>query len=401
MQNSYSHLKTPFYIFDSNGFISNYKELEMAMKKYYHNYIPAYSYKTNYTPYICGLVKKLGGYAEVVSDMELTLALKIGYRHNHIIYNGPAKGPMMEEHILNGGISNIDNYYEALRVLKLAEQNANKTLTVGLRINSDIGAGFTSRFGVDVNGPEISKIVNLIKRQPNLKLIGLHMHVSRARYIEAWQKRIDTILNVADSIIDNIPMYIDLGSGMFADMEPYLKKQFKIRIPTYNEYAEIVAKKMAEHYKDCKEKPILFTEPGTTVVARYLSFVTKVISEKHISNHKMAIVDGDFHQLGETGHMMKCPYTVIANGDDRNKILPPIDVVGFTCLEQDILFKDFPDSLSIGDLIEFRNVGGYSIVYKPPFIQPQCPIYAKLDNGELKLIKREETFNDIFKTFIF
>ncbi len=64
------------------------------------------SYKTNYTPYICKPVKNLGGYAEVVSDMEYQVALQIGYSANHIVYNGPVKGPLMERHILNGGILN-------------------------------------------------------------------------------------------------------------------------------------------------------------------------------------------------------------------------------------------------------------------------------------------------------
>ena len=61
---------TPFYVFDTQGFIENYQALQAAMQQVYPNYRVAYSYKTNYTPYICNLVKSLGGYAEVVSDME-------------------------------------------------------------------------------------------------------------------------------------------------------------------------------------------------------------------------------------------------------------------------------------------------------------------------------------------
>lgn len=393
-------MKTPYYIFDTNGFIANFRALEEAMKRYYPNYIPAYSYKTNYTPFICKTAKDLGAYAEVVSDMELSLALKLGYSPERIIYNGPAKGSMMEQHIINGGISNIDNVAEAERVIFLAKSNHDKKLKVGLRINSDIGANFISRFGLDVSGSEIVDVVNRIKAEPNLKLVGLHMHVSRARYIEAWQRRIDNILDAADRFIDGVPEYIDLGSGMFADMEPFLKKQFKLAVPTYDEYASVVAGAMAKHYVDSTKKPILFTEPGTTVVARYLSLVTSVIGVKNIRSYRIAMVDSDYHQLGETGHMMKCPYTVSKSDKPEEAINPPLNVVGFTCLEQDILFKDFPEILHIGDKIEFRNIGGYSIVYKPPFIQPNCPVYADTDGG-LKLIKREETFNDIFTTFIF
>ena len=89
-------LKTPYYMFYANEFIENYHDLDDSMKAIYPKYQIAYSFKTNYTPAVCSLVKSLGGYAEVVSDMEYSLALKIGFEPNHIVYNGPGKGGMLE-----------------------------------------------------------------------------------------------------------------------------------------------------------------------------------------------------------------------------------------------------------------------------------------------------------------
>lgn len=391
---------SPLYIFDDKAFVENYNHLCKAFKDIYQNYVPGYSYKTNYTPHICKLVKRLGGYAEVVSDMELFVARRIGYENSHIIYNGPCKGEMLEVHILNGGISNIDNEVEALRVVELAKKYPEKELKIGIRVNTDIGAGFVSRFGVEADSPTMDKILDMIKAQPNLKIVGLHMHVSRARYIEAWQKRIDNILVIADKIIDGVPEYIDLGSGMFADMEDYLKKQFSINVPTYEEYAQVVAGTMAKHYKDSAKRPMLITEPGTTVVSRYLSLITTVKAIKEVRDRNIAIVDCDIHNAGETCQMMKIPYTHYKIGANENSN-SPVDLTGFTCLEQDTLFKDFPESVSVGDIIEFRNIGGYSVVYKPPFIQPCCAMVALKENGTVEEIKRKETFEDIFQTFKF
>lgn len=393
-------MKTPYYVFDSIGFIENFESLVNAMRDEYAEYIPAYSYKTNYTPYICRTAKSLGAYAEVVSDMELSLALKLGYEYNNIIYNGPAKGTQLEKFLLNGGICNIDNLSEASRVIEFVRKHPEKQFKIGMRINVDIGAGFISRFGVDIDSDETMVMVKEINNIPNLKLVGLHLHVSRARYIEAWEKRIVKILEAADKLIEGVPEYIDLGSGMFGDMESYLKEQFSIKVPTYKEYAITVARKMANHYAFSSQKPMLFTEPGTTVVARYLSLFTTVIGVKNIRGYRMAIVDSDYHQIGETGMMMKCPYTIFRTDHPGSPIEPPLNIVGFTCLEQDILYKQFKESLSVGDVIEFRNIGGYSIVYKPPFIQPNCPIYVK-DGDEFIEIKRAESFEDIFATFIF
>lgn len=391
---------SPLYVFDEKGFIENYQHLCDAFKGEYENYRPGYSYKTNYTPYICKLVKELGGYAEVVSDMELYVARKIGYEYKDIIYNGPCKGEMMEDLILNGGISNIDNMQEVERVIDLARKNPTTQLKIGLRINTDIGAGFISRFGFDVEGTEIERVVEMIKNQPNLQLVGLHMHVSRARYIEAWQNRINNILVAADKYIEGVPEYIDLGSGMFADMEGSLRSQFTIKVPSFEEYAEVIAGTMAKHYEGSNKKPVLISEPGTTVVSRYLSLLTTVKAIKTIKDREIAVVDSDIHNAGETSQMMKLPYALIKIGTGVESRVP-IDITGFTCLEQDCLYKDFPDALCVGDVIEFRNVGGYSVVYKPPFIQPCCAMIAVKEDASIEEIKRKESFEDIFQTFKF
>ena len=49
---------------------------------------------------------------------------------------------------------------------------------------------------------------------------------------------------------------------------------------------------------------------------------------------------------------------------------------------------------------QFGNVGGYSIVSKPPFIQPDCQMLCYSQDGTIKVIKRAETFDDVFNTFI-
>ena len=391
---------SPLYVFDDKGFIENYNHLCEAFRKVYPNYNPGYSYKTNYTPHICKLVKQLGGYAEVVSDMELWVAKQCGYDSSRIIYNGPCKGEMLEDHLLNGGILNIDNEDEAKRVVAFAKQHLDKNFKVNIRITARIDIGFVSRFGIEAGSEQAERVVSLLKAQDNVKLVGLHMHVSRARYLSAWQERIDQILEAADRYIDGVPEFIDLGSGMFAEMEDYLKDQFRIEVPTYEEYAEVVAGTMAKHYANSKKKPLLVTEPGTTVVSRYMSLITTITGIKEIAGRNIAVCDCDIHEAGETAMMMRVPYTLYAVGKGESS-KTPIDITGFTCLEQDTLFKDFPEPVIVGDVIEFRNVGGYSVVYKPPFIQPCCAMVAIKEDGSVEEIKRKETFEDIFKTYKF
>lgn len=395
-----SRFGSPLYVFNETDFNENYRALCEAFREVYPNYTPGYSYKTNYTPYICDLVKKLGGYAEVVSDMELHIARKLGYNYDEIIYNGPAKGEKLEELLLNGGISNIDNEAEVDRVVEIAAKHPDVIIKVGIRINTDIGAGYVSRFGVDADSDEIGRLVSKIKLQKNISLVGVHLHISRARHLAAWKKRIENALEVADKYIEGTPEYIDLGSGMFADMEDSLKQQFTIEVPTYKEYAQVVAGAMAQHYAISDTKPLLITEPGTTVVSRYLSIITKVTAIKTVKGRNVAVVDSDVHNVGETAQMMKAPYTHYMTGSG-DALPSPLDITGYTCLEQDVLYKAFPQSVKVGDVIEFRNVGGYSVVYKPPFIQPNCAMVSVSNDGTVKEIKRRETFDDMLVTYLF
>lgn len=391
---------SPLYVFDESEFIENYRALCEAFREVYPNYNPGYSYKTNYTPYICDLVKVLGGYAEVVSDMEMHIARKLGYDYKDIIYNGPAKGEKLEELLLGGGMSNIDNEAEADRIIEIAKRHPEVLIKVGVRINTDIGAGYVSRFGVDADSEDLGRLVAKIREQKNLRLVGVHLHISRARNLAAWKRRIDNALQVADRYIDGTPEYIDLGSGMFADMEDFLKQQFTIDVPTYQEYAKVVAGTMAQHYASSDIKPLLITEPGTTVVSRYLYIITKVTAIKTVKGRNVAVVDSDVHNVGETAQMMKAPCTHYMTG--TGDALPsPLDITGYTCLEQDVLYKNFPQSVKVGDVIEFRNVGGYSVVYKPPFIQPNCAMVSVSNDGTVKEIKRRETFDDMLVTYKF
>ena len=77
-----------------------------------------------------------------------------------------------------------------------------------------------------------------------------------------------------------------------------------------------------------------------------------------------------------------------------------IDFVGFTCIEGDVLYKDYNGLLAKGDAIAIGNCGSYSLVMKPPFILPNFPV-LDICNSEIEVIKRGETFEDIFHTYYF
>lgn len=392
-------MNTPYYVFYADEFIENYHDLENAFRAEYPKYQIAYSFKTNYTPAVCKIVKELGGYAEVVSDMEYELALRIGFPDNKILYNGPGKGEMLRHCLLNGGHLHIDNHLDLSQTIEVARTYPEKQLKVAVRANFDIDNGLHSRFGLDVENGDFQSAVETLNSEPNITVNGIHFHISRARGLEAWKKRIYRILDLVDTVFPFPLDYIDIGSGMYGKLAPALQEQFG-DIPSYRNYADAVLRTMAQHYEGEMHKPMLFTEPGTTLISRYFHLFTTVLDIKEIRGKYFALCDSSFHNIGEICGLKKVPIVNRQGHTSESKEYSAIDLVGYTCLEQDIIFHDYSDNLAVGDVLEIQNVGGYSIVDKPPFIHPDIPIYMERD-GKQTCIKRAQTIEDIFAPYQF
>lgn len=393
---------SPIYLFREADFMKNYKEFVACFGRYYSKYQLSYSYKTNYTPAICKLVKKLGGYAEVVSDMEYSVAKSVGYKPCEIVYNGPFKGELGTESLLSGGIINVDNLEELKYICQIAKKNNDKKLKIGLRVNINIGQSFISRFGIDMESEDLQNAFDMVAKVENLEVVGLHCHVGQSRSLEAWSNRVKIMLALADKYFkEKVPEFIDMGSGMFARMEESLAKQFGDNIPSFEDYAATVAVPFAEHYKNLseEEKPMLITEPGTTIINSYIDFIGKVRSIKHIKSREFVVLNCSKDNLGDICKMKRIPLQII-HANEEQEMLKEAEFTGYTCLEHDIMYTDYAGSLGVGDYVVFGNVGGYSNVSKPPFIYWNSPMIAKHADSSFSVMKRGEKFEDIIGTYV-
>ena len=156
---------------------------------------------------------------------------------------------------------------------------------------------------------------------------------------------------------------------------------------------------MAEHYPG-KDAPWLITEPGTTLVSRFVDCISRVQAIKTARGHSFAVLDTGIHMLGETCTLKQLPVRVVPCGNPQHQF-DAVDLTGYTCLEQDVVYKDFSGKLAVGDYVVFGNVGGYSNVLKPPFILPNCAMIAHTESDEYVLVKRAETGEDLLQTYIF
>ena len=394
-----------FFILDIRQFENNYKEFLQVFRSIYPNTNLGYSYKTNYIPKLCQRVDSMGGYAEVVSQMEYDLAIAIGVSPSRIIFNGPLKSPeALEKAILAGSIVNLDCLEEVDMVVALAQKMPDQNIGVGLRCNFDVGAGRISRFGFDVEGGELDYIFKLFGELKNCAVQGLHCHFSTSsRSVESYTLRTQKIIELSDYYFnDKQPKFIDVGGGFFGKMNDDLRQQFDFYIPSYQEYAEAIAPLLKNRFPD-DSGPELIIEPGVAVVADVFKFVGKVVGLKIVRSRQIALVVGSIHNVKPTLTDKKLSLRVYRKEEksEKKKLSAPVDLVGYTCMEHDCLYKDYSGEIGMGDYVVFDNIGAYTIVFKPPFIRPNPPIISYDSTlNEYALIRRRETSQDVFSTYV-
>lgn len=386
-----------FYLFDREQFVNNYQRFKSAFCKYYPLFNVAYSYKTNYIPPICKIVNSFGGYAEVVSDMEMDIALKCGVSYQKIIWNGPIKNiNRVIEALNNGATVNIDSLIELNTLIDHVNELKGK-VNVGLRTNFDVDDGVISRFGFDVESSDFKTALYIIKNNKVFNFKCLHCHFAK-RAITYWPKRINGVVEIVSRLEKEyglLPSIIDLGGGIYGNMSDSLKEQFTDPIASYEEYAEVVGPVIAKAFKSKNIEVV--TEPGTALAADVVRFIGKVVSIKDVRGKKFATLLASQKNINISG---KNPPIEVIHMSDKSESYKDIDLVGYTCIEGDVLYKNYNGTLSVGDYVIFSNCGSYSIVMKPPFILPNVPI-IEINDGEITLIKRQETFEDLFKTYNF
>lgn len=386
-----------FYLLDSEQFKSNFKELKSAFQKYYSNFNIAYSYKTNYTPQLCRIVNELGGYAEVVSEMELEIALKVGVNYDHIIWNGPIKAPeILEDFLIKGGTCNIDSIDELSIVKEIVKRHPQATFDLGIRCNYDVADGVVSRFGFDIDSDDFNEVLNFIVTTSNVVFRNLQCHFAK-RQIDYWPARAQGMISLINRI-GIIPPRIDIGGGLFGKMDNELKAQFANPIPSYEDYAKSVAPLFAEYFKEKSVKPELIIEPGSALVGDCMKFVGTVKTIKNIRGKYFATILGSQKNISMSG--VNPPIKVLSMGINTENDYRNLDIVGFTCIEGDVLYHDYNGPLAVGDAVIFSNCGSYSLVMKPPFILPNFPV-LDICSGKTEVIKRAENFDDLFHTFKF
>lgn len=388
---------SPFYIMDGEKYRSNINGFLDAFRQRYDKIVAGYSFKTNYVPALCKIAKNEGCYAEVVSDMEFELAVKMGF--DKIIFNGPIKRPNTFVCALErGAIINIDTEYEVDYLCQYKHEHPDADLKVGMRINinltdengnSTIQCGLRfGRFGFpdEIQTRNISRL-----RYAGIKIVSVHGHTSTSdRAVLNYKIISEHMLKVCEKYQFNDLEYFDIGGGFFGAAPEGMDLTGR---PKYEDYANCVLDVCMANDWFMTRKPWIVIEPGSSVVSNVFKYYTKVYQNKKVGKVNFVMVDGSVFDVKPTMHANNLPHDVIRAKESAETYV--CDVVGSTCMEKDVMLKEVTlPKLEAGDFIQFRGVGAYTICLTPTFINFLSPILTER-NGEFVAVRRRQNADDV------
>jgi diaminopimelate decarboxylase len=391
------------FLIDQERFEENLDLLHLAFLAHYPQVTIGYSYKTNYIPIICKAAHQKGCWAEVVSEMEVEMALCHLNDKSNIIYNGPIKSlDSINKVLAVGGIINVDHELDIEYIVKIltAPNSSINKAKLALRLNFSY-EGQDSRFGLELN--KIRDLIDLIEKNPKLELLGYHIHLP-FRSLESYRFRVASLIKVLQ-IHGNRPLeYINIGGGFFGRISPALASSFAVNdVPDFKAYGKLIGEELILYFEESGrvKLPQLFIEPGSSVVADSLWFVSKIHTIKNIEQKNILVTYAARHLLTPTNKTVQLPIEVyhcskIKFTKPRLEFL----VVGYTCIESDILGKAQTDFVpQVDDFIAVSNVGSYSVVMGSDFILPQPAIY-NLKNGVLSIVRPARSTANVLSDFI-
>lgn len=395
---------TPIHVCDVSRIDANLSDLD-GLGVYY-------SYKTHPVPALLQRLHSKGAGAEVISEMELDLALRLAVPPQKIIYNGPAKSDRSLRTAIEKGIRliNLNHSEEIERVAAIAREIGH-TVDVGLRVN--VHGGWSSQFGNAVAEGEAFRAIEQALGKQELRLIALHSHrgeliddrdsllafvqgllefVERARRRFGWEP---TVLDLGGSVATKSVRYPSGRERRFAQTfgvevhgpEPATRLGLR-------EYAESLQGAVSKHYRDQgRAVPELVVEPGRAVTGDAQLLLCSVVETRAVRGQfRYAILDAGVN-LAAITQMARHQIFALGKAPDAPRHL--YRLVGPICHPGDVLCLaiELPE-LMPGDVLAIMDSGAYFEPDSTVFSFPR-PGTLMISDGEARWARRPETLDDV------
>ena len=412
--------RTPLYILNEEKLIRNAREFMLKADFIFDgNFSVFYPFKCNSVPGIINAVKHAGLSAEVMTEYELQLALKLAFSPYNIIVNGPCKTDEFLFKCINSNVRFIivDSLSE-LKSLDMLSNSLGKEIKLLLRINPGlIPSGLNkesatgcrkSSFGM--NEHEILEAFLLILQNPLLTFYGLHFHLGTGiREPQAYSdaiKKIYPLFSKIESIGFKIRI-LDIGGG-FASMTTRELSSFEMLASqvlnryqlkfgnqifyTTGDFLSEIRNSVRNYFG--RNTPEIFLEPGRCLVSPNMILLLKVHRVKERNRKKWLITDAGLGTITMPTYYEY--HEIFLCNDCKGPLKEKVTITGPCCFASDIVYKNkMMPEIRGGEVLALMDTGAYFNALESSFNFPK-PAIVSVKNGSIRLLRRKETFNDMF-----
>jgi len=401
-------LGTPLYLYDATTCDEAIAAYRRGMREWPGEARLAYAAKAWLTLAMAQFLDRRNVSLEVVSEGELAIAEAAGFPPERIHVHGNNKSPALLRRALELGVGAIvlDNLDELDRLEVLAAAQALTTSqAVWLRLNPDLIAPthpyrqtghYGAKFGLSYE--EALRAGTRIARHPDLKLVGVHVHIGSQMF------DLDPILAACERLIDlatdlhrqgHIIRFLSPGGGLGQPYHPDDPRMDLVQA------VERIVHHSAEVWRQRNghlEPPTLVLEPGRSLVARAGVALYTVGSVRHLADGSRIIaVDGGMADNIRPA-LYGARYTACLPARPLAPPLGPCRVVGPLCESGDVLITavDLPE-VRPGDVLAVPVSGAYQLSMASNYNASLAPPVYWLEDDHLLLIQRRQRPADLLQ----
>jgi len=380
---------TPLYVYDEERIHFQYAKLIQAFQK--SDVSIFYACKALSNINVLRIFRDLGAGIDCVSLNEVQFALKAGVDPSKIIFTPNSVSFDDYTEAVSIGVNiNIDN----LEILQQFGTVYGNTYPVVVRINPHILAGgnikistghIDSKFGISID--QVGQILD-IKKQTGLAIKGLHLHTgSEIKEVDVFLNGLNLLLELSNQFEELT--VIDLGGGFKI---PYKPDEKGVDI---GQLGEKLFERLDQFQHSNNRKFQIWFEPGKFLVSEAGYFLTKANIIKENPTRHFIGVDSGFNHLIRP--MFYDAYHIIDNISNARGPLKTYNVVGNICETDTFAWDRELPEVHAGDILMFKNAGAYGFEMSSRFNSRTRPAEVIVAKGEMKLIRRRETLDDLLQ----
>jgi diaminopimelate decarboxylase len=407
--------ETPFFLISQEILEQNYRRLLQGFSTI-KDFGVYYSVKTNFESGVLQTLRGLGAGAEISGDLDLHVVLKAGFSPDQIVFDGPCKTDRELEHAIERRIRiiNVESVDEIRRVDALGRAHG-RVIDIGVRLDpmtrrpyyDKLITTYKQKFGFRI--ADSAEAFAAIRACRNVRLIGLHAHIGSqimnpALYVEALTAlfRLTADLRRSGLTIEEI----NIGGGFPAQSLRALRLARRVRgarllerlqmlekrIPSTEDFGRTISECYHTNSRAHGLAPRLTVEPGRMLVNNACVLVGRV----RLLKPNWVFTDMSHNEMPE--NLFFTEWRVFFPDKMTQPLVSQANVSGPTLSTYDVLFfqKEIP-ALEVGDPVAIFDMGGYAIPRANQFTRPRSGVYFLRRDGDLRLIRRRETVEDVVR----